>query len=244
MGSMRPLIGIALCLDDRGRRRHGRTTHYLDAAYTRAVEVGGGVPLLLPLQRDAAALVDRIDGLLLPGGDDFPPPRPYPDDVDFELAPSKQIEFDGRLLDHAFARELPVLAICYGMQRLALHAGGSLHADIATDLPDAAEHRLAEDDGRHALQVEADSRLAGILGPAPGPVNSRHHQAVASAGALRVVARADDGVIEAIERETGPFCVGVQWHPEKLEGPHREQLLAAFVDACRHARGDGGPDRR
>jgi len=241
---MRPLIGISTCVDDRGRWRSGRTTQYLDTSYTRAIEASGGIPMLLPMQQDAAAAVARIDGLLLPGGDDFPPPRPYPDNVRFEPAAPAQIDFDGRLIDHAIARDLPVLAICYGMQRLALHAGGSLHSDIATDLPDASEHQLPEDRGRHALCVERDSRLARILGNAPEPVNSRHHQAVATAGSLRVSARAEDGVIEAIERATGPFCVGVQWHPEKLDGPHREQLLAAFIAACRAAGRDGEPDRR
>jgi len=241
---MRPLIGISPCLDDRGRWRSGRSTQYLDTAYARAIEAAGGVPMLLPLQRDAAAAVGRIDGLLLPGGDDFPPPHPYPDGVSFDPAPARQIDFDGRLLDHAFERGLPVLAICYGMQRLALHAGGTLYADIATDLPDAGEHRLPENRGRHRLLVEAGSRLAEILGVAPGPVNSRHHQAVATAGSLRVSARAEDGVIEAIERATGPFCLGVQWHPEKLEGPHCERLIGAFTAACRAERGDGEPGGR
>jgi len=241
---MRPLIGIPPCLDDRGRWFSGRTTQYLDTTYASAIEAGGGIPMLLPLQSDAAAAVERIDGLLLPGGDDFPPSHPYPEGVSFELASPEQIDFDGRLLDQAYAHNLPVLAICYGMQRLALHAGGTLHADIATDLPDAAEHRLPEGHGRHALCIEADSRLARILGVTPEPVNSRHHQAVADPGSLRVSARAADGVIEAIERATGPFCVGVQWHPEKLDGPHREQLMGAFITACLEERGDGVPDGR
>jgi putative glutamine amidotransferase len=241
---MRPLIGIPPCLDDRGRWRSGRSTQYLDTSYSRAIEAAGGIPLLLPLQHDAAAVAERIDGLLLPGGDDFPPPHPYPDGVRFDPAPQQQIDFDGRLLDHAFECGMPVLAICYGMQRLALHAGGTLHADIATDLPEAAEHRLPEDQGRHRLLVEADSRLSEILGVSPEPVNSRHHQAVATAGSLRISARAEDGVIEAIERATAPFCLGVQWHPEKLDGPHREQLLGAFIAACRADRGDGEPAGR
>jgi putative glutamine amidotransferase len=65
-------------------------------------------------------------------------------------------------------------------------------------------------------------------------VNSLHHQGVAEPGdGLRVSARAEDGVVEAVEAEKGPFCVGVQWHPEKMEGPHRDRLFAAFVAACR-----------
>ena len=82
-------------------------------------------------------------------------------------------------------------------------------------------------------RVEPGSRLAAVLGDAASPVNSLHHQGVASAPApLRVSARAPDGLIEAIEREDLPFCLGVQWHPEKLPDPHRQRLFSAFVAAC------------
>jgi putative glutamine amidotransferase len=124
------------------------------------------------------------------------------------------------------------------MQLLALHAGGRLHYDVATDLPGAAEHRLDEATGRHGLRLEPGTRLAGLLGGEPGPVNSLHHQAVAEPGAgLRVAARSEDGLIEAVEATGASFCVGVQWHPEKLSGPHRERLFEAFVAACRGERG-------
>ena len=145
-----------------------------------------------------------------------------------------KLDFDKRLLAAATARELPVLAICYGMQLLAVCAGGTLHYDIAMELPDATNHQLRGPDGRHAVSLAPESRLAQILGATPGPVNSRHHQSVASPGAgLRVAARAEDGIIEAIEGEHGPFRVGVQWHPETLSGPHRDRLFGAFVAACR-----------
>lgn len=132
-----------------------------------------------------------------------------------------------------FEAGLPVLGICYGMQLLALHRGGRLVYDIPTDRPDAAPHRLPELDGRHAVQVAAGSRLARILGDDAGPVNSLHHQGVSDPGdGMRVSARADDGLIEAIESYDNRFCIGVQWHPEKLEGPHREGLFGAFAAAC------------
>jgi putative glutamine amidotransferase len=231
---MRPLIGIPQCLDDRGRWRPGRDTQYLDCAYARAVDAAGGSPLYVPIQSDLEPLADRIDGLLLPGGDDFLPPDPYPESVRFDRASAAQLDFDGRLIAVAAKRGLPVLAICYGMQLLAVHRGGTLHHDIPTDLPSAANHRLPERDGRHAVRVVPDSRLAEILGPSPGVVNSLHHQAVAGPGSgMRVSARSDDGVIEAIEGGAGPFCVGVQWHPEKMDGPHRDRLFSAFVAACR-----------
>ncbi len=231
---MRPLIGIPQCLDDRGRWRPGRDTQYLDCAYARAVDAAGGAPVYVAIQRDVEALMGRVDGLLLPGGDDFLPPHPYPESVRFDAGSPAQLDFDGRLIAVAAKRGLPLLAICYGMQLLAVHRGGTLHYDIPTDLPAAANHRLPERDGRHAVHVLPASRLAEILGPSPGTVNSLHHQGVADPGdGLRVSARADDGVVEAVEVEEGPFCVGVQWHPERMEGPHRDRLFAAFVAACR-----------
>ena len=108
---MQPLIGIPPCLDERGRWRADRTYQYIDVAYARAVEQAGGIPLYLPLQADAEALATRIGGLLLPGGDDFPPEAPCPEGVRFDPVPAAQLAFDRRLLAAALARGLPVLAI-------------------------------------------------------------------------------------------------------------------------------------
>jgi putative glutamine amidotransferase len=230
---MRPLVGIPPHLDDQERWRPGRIYHYLDVAYARAVEAAGGTPLYLPLQRDAASLLARIDGLLVPGGGDFLPDRAYPDEVAFDRVPDDQLDFDRQLLAAALEQRKPLLGICYGMQLLALHHGARLLHHVPLDAPHFGRHQLAERDGRHALQVEPGSRLAAVLGDAASPVNSLHHQGVASAPApLRVSARAPDGLIEAIEREDLPFCLGVQWHPEKLPDPHRQRLFSAFVAAC------------
>jgi putative glutamine amidotransferase len=229
-----PLIGIPQCLDDRGRWRAGRDYDYLDCAYARAVAAAGGIPVYLPIQDDVHSLAGHLSGLLLPGGDDFAPPAPYPDGVRFDPAPAARIAFDSLLLEAGIRRGLPVLAICYGMQLLARHHGGALHHDLASDLPGAGDHRLPEIDGRHGLLVVPGTQLAGILGTSPPPVNSLHHQGVADPGTgLRVSARADDGVIEAVEGDPAGFCIGVQWHPEKLSGAHRDRLFGAFVAACR-----------
>lgn len=230
---MLPLIGIPPSVDERGRWRPGRRYHYLHDAYARALAEAGALAVYLPLQPEAEALVARLDGLLLPGGDDLPPPEPVSGGARLELVPEAQLDFDRRLIEAAHARELPVLAICYGMQLLALARGGRLHYHLPSDLPDGAAHRLPESDGRHPVRLEPGTRLAALLADAPGEVNSLHHQGVADAGTLRVAARADDGLIEAVEATDGPFCVGVQWHPEQLAGPARERLFGGFVAACR-----------
>ena len=102
------------------------------------------------------------------------------------------------------------------------------------DWPSAVRLRgEPEADGRHPVEIETGSHLGRILGQAPGPVNSLHHQGVAEPGAgLRAVARAPDSLIEAPESPDARFCVGVLWHPEKLAGPHRERLFAALIAAC------------
>jgi len=229
---MRPLIGIPQCLDDRGRWKRSRDYQYLDTAYARALDRAGAIPVYLPIQQDAAALVARLDGLLLPGGDDLLPDRPYPESVRFDAAPAVQLEFDRALLASAQARSLPTLAICYGMQLLALQCGGALHYDIPIDVPSADAHRLDERSGRHRIDIESGTRLASILGAASASVNSLHHQAVADAGDLRVCARSADGLIEAVEAPGESFVLGVQWHPEKMLEEQPGEIFSAFVTAC------------
>lgn len=231
---MKPVIGIPLCHDARERIRVGREYLYSDIAYARAVERAGGLPLHLPMQAEARALVDRIDGLLLPGGDDFLPEAPVADPSLFTPASESQIRFDAALLEAALARELPVLGICYGAQLIGRHFGAALHHHLPDSCPTAAEHQLDEAAGRHEIEIEAGSQLASLLGCERHRVNSLHHQALSDVGnELRVAARAPDGVIEAIEHPALRYCVGVQWHPEKLAGDAAsETLFASFVAAA------------
>lgn len=231
---MKPVIGIPLGLDDRERWKPGRRYLYLDASYSAAVERAGGVPILLPIQGEPDALVDRIDGLLLPGGDDFLPDTPYPQPVAFDAAAPDQVAFDRALLAASLGRGMPVLGICYGAQLLALHHAGRLHHHLPLDLPGAQPHQLPERDGRHVVRAEPGSRLADAIGGETASVNSLHHQAIAEPGrGLGVSARTDDGVIEAVEATDGSFTMGVQWHPERLGGAAGDGLIAALVSASR-----------
>jgi putative glutamine amidotransferase len=218
---MKPRIGIS---------RPGRP---LDARYAEAVAEAGGEPVHLAELGEPAALLAGLAGLVIPGGGDFAPPRPYPPAVSFDPVPPAQLAAERALLAAARARGLPVLGVCYGMQLLAEQAGGSFVFDIPSDRPAAGPHRLPEPAGRHTIEIEPGSALAAALGAGTIAVNSAHHQAVDAPGqGLRVVARAGDGIVEAIEStDPGRPALGVQWHPERMEPAHRAALFGFVTRA-------------
>jgi putative glutamine amidotransferase len=150
------------------------------------------------------------------------------------MDPRRQ-EADLALLEEADARGLPVLAVCLGIQELAVHHGGTLIQHVP-DEPNAAKHEgTKQRPVTHVVVIEADSLLARIVGPEPLETNSRHHQAVREPGrGMRVVAQSADGLIEAIEGEDRRrFVLGVQWHAEDLT--HEPRHLALFEALCRAA---------
>lgn len=207
----------------------------------QSVEAAGGLPVIIPLGLGAAtlpAVLTRLDGVLLAGGGDIDPARygaePHPLVVGVDpVRDAAEIT----LARWAVAESTPLFGICRGAQVLNVALGGTLYRDIA-EHPHAQLHtyypNLPLDLRPHPVKVAEASRLAQAIGQLLVDVNSLHHQAVRDvAPALRAVAHAPDGLVEAIEVPDHPFALAVQWHPECLpDVPEMRRLFEAFVRAA------------
>ena len=214
------------------------------ADYLSSLRDAGAEPVELDPARDAVpAALAACDGLLLTGGADIDPSI-YGDaerHPTVELAPGRDA-YELALARAAMARQLPVLAICRGVQVLNVAAGGTLVQDLPSQQPSGLQHSLVESKNAiaHDVAVAPGTQLASVLGERLSPegriaVNSRHHQAVRDvAPGFVTSAVAPDGVIEAIERPDGPFCIGVQWHPENFwRTGEFAPLFRRFVESAR-----------
>jgi len=220
---------------------------YLGRDYAEAVEAAGGIPVhiaLIPTPEYISAMMDDLDGILLPGSNTDVDPHYYGDEPHPKLGPVIPVKdlTDMLVLDEVERRNIPLLAICFGMQVLNVHRGGTLIQDIESQVQDPLKHEQGAPAKRvsHGISVAEEGILAGLdsIRNSEGPirVNSSHHQAVKDVGRdLVATAWAKDGVIEAVEdNRTGHFAVGVQWHPELLTG-HDElsrELFRLFVVRC------------
>jgi len=244
-GGQRPVIGITCShFTTKGVVRVGMTRDYV-----RAVELGGGLPVLVPVldaEEAVSALLDVLDGLVLAGGGDLDPqrfgeePLPQLGEVDPE-----RDAFELALARLAMERDMPVLGICRGMQVLNVAAGGTLYQDIPSQVPRALLHDQTAPRWYpcHEVRIEEETQLAAILGAPSLRVNSFHHQAVkVVAPQFRVSAKAKDAVVEGIESRENRFVLGVQWHPECMveRYPAQRQLFAALVQQARATRARQG----
>ncbi|MCB1224319.1 MAG: gamma-glutamyl-gamma-aminobutyrate hydrolase family protein [Verrucomicrobiales bacterium] len=221
-GERRPLIGIA-SLDS--------------PTYIRAVQQCGGVPVVLPDTEASPEAIEeyleRLDGLILPGGADIPPAE-YGESAHetVKVLDDNRFHFE-KALGQAWITQTqkPLLGVCLGSQWINVLCGGSLVQDIPSEF--GVNHR----DTGHRVTLAPDSRLRRILGVEQLEVNSFHHQAVRRLGeGLRVVAESGEGVVEATEgTDPSRFLIGVQWHPEKMmpEDSRQTRLIQAFVDAAK-----------
>jgi len=208
---------------------------HLQKDYCESVYRAGGAPVLIPCVEPslAAGYLNRIDALLLSGGDDLNPflysEKPIQGKVKL-VARAREI-FDLQLVRLALKRGIPMLGICYGAQLLNVVLGGSLFQHILTQVKTAVRHKYSA----HKVYLCEGTLLHGIIGKKSVMTNSFHHQAIKEPGRnLRISARSEDTLIEAIELPpvTNRFCIGVQWHPERMpDNKDQLRLFDAFVRA-------------
>lgn len=242
----RPVIGIATQTLPAftGERQ---ACWLMGRSYVEAIRKVGAVPWLIPLiPHDPDTLreiYDRLDGVFITGGVDVDPSR-Y-GETKTPLCGTTDPDRDAveiALLRHANERNLPVLAVCRGIQILNVALGGTLYQDVTAQVPASLKHDYfptPEQPSRkflaHDITVKPGSRLRDILGGTVVPVNSMHHQAIKDlAPNLAATAYAPDGIIEGVEGTDGRYLIAVQWHPEELTETHpgMARLFTTFADAA------------
>lgn len=224
----------------------------VDAGYLHGLRVAGLLPLIAsPLDDDMThqRMFEVAGALLLTGGEDIDPSRYGASVKGTRRISAERDAMEFELVERALERDLPVLAICRGMQVLNVVLGGTLHQDLAMDFDDSIAHDSWEDfDGAiHAITPDDPMLLGGVFDHGPTVQNSAHHQGIDRiADVLTPVGHTSDGLVEAVEfrRPGAAWIVGVQWHPERKidrdDGVNR-RLFEAFGDAARGLSQAPGP---
>jgi putative glutamine amidotransferase len=215
----------------------------MNQRYFLAATIVGGVPWMIPLLDDDLStlreIYERLDGLLIPGGVDMDPAT-FGEDRHPKLGavdPARD-RVELQLTRWAIEDKKPVLGLCRGIQVINVSLGGTLYQDIAEQVPSAIKHDyfptagFERDHLAHAVDLAPGSRLRKAMERKTIRVNSMHHQGIKDlAPALLASAVAPDGLVEAVERDSDHFLVGVQWHPEVFEmtDPHTRHLFHEFI---------------
>lgn len=218
---------------------------YVNQDYVDALVQSHAVPVILPPVKDKELIseqLDGLDGLVLTGGYDIDPSlygEPLREKCGFVLPFVDH--FYMNLIHEAVKKKIPILAICKGIQAVNTAFGGTLYQDLAAEREGSYKHTqsLPRYEGCHTIHIESDSFMHEVYGNS-AYVNSFHHQAVKDVGnGLKVTARAEDGVVEALESTGDSFIAAVQFHPEMMAAFGREtgrKLFDAFVRKCEESK--------
>lgn len=212
-------------------------------SYLEAISKAGGIPVMIPLGLSEANLleiVQRMDGIVLPGGGDIEPDEYGGGRRDLVSSVDKDRDRVEMLVAQtAVFHQKPLLAICRGVQVLNVSLGGSLWEDVEMMMPRGMNHEFVNSNPRnylaHNVTIEKNSLLARQLGCTETAVNSLHHQGIRRlANGLQATAVAPDGLIEGVEVIDHPYAIGVQWHPENIiqNAPHMLGLFRGLVEAA------------
>ncbi|WP_338998228.1 gamma-glutamyl-gamma-aminobutyrate hydrolase family protein [Fusobacterium animalis] len=240
--SKRAIIGISssIIVDNSGSFA-GYKRAYVNKDYVDVVIRAGGVPLIIPFSTDKEVIISQaqlIDGLILSGGHDISP-------YNYGQEPSQKIgetfperdTYEIILLEESKKRNIPILGICRGFQLINVAAGGTLYQDLSLIPGNILKHNQVSNPTlkTHKVEIKENSFISSIFGKET-MVNSFHHQVINKvANDFIVVAKASDGVVEAIEHKTYKFLVAVQWHPEMLavNCEKARELFSKFVEEAK-----------
>lgn len=235
MTRKKPVIGITA-------RVEKDQTYTLDPVYGKAILQSGGLPLIVPIvdEKDIPLLCERLDGLIVTGGGDINPllygEEPHPSLG--AVYPGSDL-YEKELILEFLKLDKPFIGMCRGMQMLNVALGGTNYQDLEAEYEGKLYQHLQlamRTHRTHSVELEEDSLLYKIMGEKNFNVNSFHHQAVNKVSdKLRVVGRAADGMIEAMESTDYQFVMGIQWHPEEfaLQGDQASiNIFEKFVEEC------------
>ncbi|MDN3016429.1 gamma-glutamyl-gamma-aminobutyrate hydrolase family protein [Paenibacillus sp. BSR1-1] len=234
----KPIIGISGAYVNHNDYMEGVYVHH---DYHKSVAANGGIPIILPFLNPETALetIGLCDGIILSGGEDVDP-QFYGQDPHPELGPTipERDLAEMAIVQYAIQNNIPILAICRGVQILNVALGGTLIQDIPSQVNKPIQHTQKIDRSRdtHWVTISKDSKLFEVLDSEIVRVNSLHHQAIDKvASDLSVAARSADGIVEAVEYIHSPtFTMGVQWHPESMAStnPAMNNLFVEFIRSC------------
>jgi putative glutamine amidotransferase len=236
--SKKPIIGITGAYVKHKDNMEGVYVHH---DYHKSVAANGGIPIILPYINPEISLetLALCDGIILSGGEDVDP-KFYSQDPHPEIGPTipERDSSEIAIVKYAIENNIPILAICRGVQILNVALGGTLIQDIPSQVKQPIQHSQIVDRSRdtHWVSLSRESKLFEILGSEKVRVNSLHHQALDQlANDLRVVAQSSDGIIEAVEyRYPTTFTIGVQWHPESMASTDQNMnnIFVEFIKSC------------
>lgn len=229
---MKPIIGLTC-----NEMFDTQAKQFINEAYINSVIRAGGCPIVLPIVQDEKAIqaqVEMLDGLIVTGGIDVNPlfyneqPQALQKDSSLE-----RDQYELKLLEFADTKKIPIFGICRGIQMINVYFKGSLYQDLSYSNQNVLKHSQNEkrENYSHTIHIEKDSFLYDIFKDT-AYVNSFHHQAIKDvASGFKIVAKADDGIIEAIEHETKPIYA-VQFHPEAMSHKYAQmqEIFNQFIN--------------